>query len=222
MPEAENRYAVEAESIGRYYAPRRAPDGVWEIPLVLSDVSEASDSTLPLPLPYRRLNADVLEYLEDAAQDLPKKAAARIAVYLPAEKIAPEMQAKLNAYLGVFRRAKLAQAKRRERRALHDVLKALVWGAAFMLGCQIVRYFANFPDWPTLTNTISEGLLVLGWVALWNPYDRLLFSWLPEVQRRRRIERLALFPVELRPLPADAAALLDLQSATASSSSSSA
>lgn len=48
-----------------FYGPKTGADGVWELPLVLETVSEASGSTIPLPLPYRRLNAEVLEYLED-------------------------------------------------------------------------------------------------------------------------------------------------------------
>ena len=58
---------------------------MWELPLVLETVSEASGTTIPLPLPYRRLNAEVLEYLEDVAQLVPKDEEARIVVYLPIE-----------------------------------------------------------------------------------------------------------------------------------------
>ena len=192
----------------RYYCVQAAPDGVYEIPLVLSDIADAADSDLPLPLPYRRLNADVLEYIEDAAVDLPKRAAARIVVYLPIGKIAPGLESRLNAYLGLYRRLRIDKVKRLERRALNDVLKALLWGVVFMLCCQIVRYFADFPTLPTVTSTISEGMLVLGWVALWNPYDRLLFAWSPEVRRRRLWERIASFPLVLRPLTGTAASRL--------------
>lgn len=192
----------------RCYAAKLAPDGIWEIPLVLSDMSDAADSALSLPLPYRRLNAEVLDYLQDAAQDLPKKASARIVVYLPMDKIAPGMEERLNACLGVYRRIRLAQARKQERRALSEAVQAFIWGTAFMLACQAIRFAANFPDWPMLSSTLSEGLLVLGWVALWNPYERLLFSWRPEVRRRRLFERIAGFPVIVRPLPATAAARL--------------
>lgn len=60
-----------------FYGPKTGADGVWELPLVLETVSEASGSTIPLPLPYRRLNAEVLEYLEDVAQLVPKDEEAR-------------------------------------------------------------------------------------------------------------------------------------------------
>ena len=81
-------------------------------------------------------------------------------------------------------------------------LSALAWGFAFMLVCQIIGVLADFPKHPTLTNTISEGFLVLGWVALWKPFETLLFDWRPSVERTKLHECLAAMPVVLRPLPA--------------------
>lgn len=72
-----------------FYRPKIGADGIWELPLVLETVSEANGTTIPLPLPYRKLNAEVLEYLEDVAQQMPKGEEARIVVYLPMEQIQP-------------------------------------------------------------------------------------------------------------------------------------
>lgn len=41
------------EIYASFYGPKTGADGVWELPLVLETVSEASGSTIPLPLPYR-------------------------------------------------------------------------------------------------------------------------------------------------------------------------
>lgn len=185
-----------------FYRPKPGADGVWELPLVLETVSEAGETTIPLPLPYRKLNAEVLEYLEDVAQQLPKGEAARIVVYLPMEEIRPGLEQKLNKVLDIYGDARLAKLKREEKRALGKSLSALAWGFAFMLVCQIIGVLADFPEHPTLTNTISEGFLVLGWVALWKPFETLLFDWKPSVGRTKLHERLAEMPVVLRPLPA--------------------
>ena len=75
------------EIYASFYGPKTGADGVWELPLVLETVSEASGTTILLPLPYRRLNAEVLEYLEDVAQLVPKDKEARIVVYLPMEHL---------------------------------------------------------------------------------------------------------------------------------------
>lgn len=185
-----------------FYGPKKGVDGVWEVPLVLGTVGEADGTSIPLPLPYRKLNPEVLEYLEDVAQQLPKGATARIVVYLPMERIQPGFEQKLNKVLDIYGEVRLAKLKREEKRALGASVNALVWGFAFMLVCQIIGVLADFPEHPTLTNTISEGFLVLGWVALWKPFETLLFDWKPSVQRRKLHECLAEMPVVLRPLPA--------------------
>lgn len=185
-----------------FYTPKTGSDGVWELPLVLETVAEASETTIPLPLPYRKLNAEVLEYLEDFAQQMPKGEEARIVVYLPIEEIQQGLEQKLNKVLDIYGDARLEKLKREEKRALGASLSALAWGFAFMLVCQIIGVLADFPKHPTLTNTISEGFLVLGWVALWKPFETLLFDWRPSVERTKLHECLAAMPVVLRPLPA--------------------
>lgn len=194
-----------------FYTPKTGADGVWELPLVLETVAEASETTIPLPLPYRKLNAEVLEYLEDVAQQMPKGEEARIVVYLPIEEIQQGLEQKLNKVLDIYGDARLEKLKREEKRALGASLSALAWGFAFMLVCQIFGVFADFPEHPTLTNTISEGFLVLGWVALWKPFETLLFDWRPSVQRRKLHECLATMPVVLRPLPATLKSRLTLE-----------
>ncbi len=194
-----------------FYRPKIGADGIWELPLVLETVSEANGTTIPLPLPYRKLNAEVLEYLEDVAQQMPKGEEARIVVYLPMEQIQPGLEQKLNKVIDIYGDVRLARLKREEKRALRAALSALAWGFAFMLVCQIFGVFADFPEHPTLTNTISEGFLVLGWVALWKPFETLLFDWRPSVQRRKLHEGLATMPVVLRPLPATLKSRLKLE-----------
>lgn len=98
---------------------------MWELPLVLETVSEASGTTIPLPLPYRRLNAEVLEYLEDVAQLVPKDEEARIVVYLPMEQIQPGFEQNLNKVLNIYGSVRLAKLKREEKRAMGASLSAL-------------------------------------------------------------------------------------------------
>lgn len=47
--------------------------------------------------------------------------------------------------------------------------------------------------------TLSEGLLILGWVAMWRPVEVFLYDWWPEFGRRRLFLRIAGMSVEVRP-----------------------
>ena len=47
---------------------------------------------------------------------------------------------------------------------------------------------------------VDEGLLIVGWVAMWGPLDVFLYGWWPIAGRRRLFAYLARLDVELRPL----------------------
>lgn len=170
---------------------RRAPDGVWEIKVVLSNLSDAIETFVPLPLADVQFDTDLVAYVEEQVESIPKKDPFRLTVCLPVDRIDPADETVLRTILQVYLAERIRKRRAQEREALRSVTSACFWGFVFMLGCQVVRLLANFPQYPTLTSTLSEGLLVLGWVALWNPYDRQLFSWWPALKQRRLVERIA-------------------------------
>jgi len=43
---------------------------------------------------------------------------------------------------------------------------------------------------------LSEGLLILGWVAMWKPVEIFLYDWWPDLDRRRLFERIAHIQIE--------------------------
>jgi hypothetical protein len=45
---------------------------------------------------------------------------------------------------------------------------------------------------------LAEGLLIIGWVALWRPVEMFLYDWWPLLRRRRRFASIASMPVEIR------------------------
>jgi hypothetical protein len=42
----------------------------------------------------------------------------------------------------------------------------------------------------------SEGLSILGWVAMWRPVEIFLYDWWPEIGKRRLFDRLASMPID--------------------------
>jgi hypothetical protein len=44
----------------------------------------------------------------------------------------------------------------------------------------------------------DEGLIILGWIALWRPAEMLAYEWIPLVRKRRLYERLAGVRVAVR------------------------
>jgi hypothetical protein len=43
---------------------------------------------------------------------------------------------------------------------------------------------------------VSEGLLILGWVAMWRPVEIFLHDWWPELGKRKLFDRIAHMQIE--------------------------
>lgn len=76
---------------------------------------------------------------------------------------------------------------------------ALVLGLALMVLCMAIAAAAtHFEPFPRLLNRLLEdGLIILGWVALWRPLDLLLFDGTAELRNARLYERLAESNIEV-------------------------
>ena len=60
----------------------------------------------------------------------------------------------------------------------------------FMLACTLVRTYLAPEESHSLMSSFREGLLVIGWVALWKPVEELLFNWWPLDRERKDWRRL--------------------------------
>jgi len=75
---------------------------------------------------------------------------------------------------------------------------SLAGGFAILVGCLALRH-AMIVGPPVLDRTIAEqGLLILGWVAIWRPAEILLYDWWPLARRLALLRRLQSVPVEVR------------------------
>jgi hypothetical protein len=75
---------------------------------------------------------------------------------------------------------------------------ALAIGLAFLTACLVargllVRFGAQ--GWPEI---VGEGLLIVGWVAMWRPLEIFLYDWWPLRRMVRLYRKLAAMPTELR------------------------
>jgi hypothetical protein len=79
-------------------------------------------------------------------------------------------------------------------------LKELTFGLCFLLACLLsgsaIAAFELGPDW--FRDFIVEGLIIVGWIALWHPVDMLFFGRLPLIREQRVLDRLRNAQVRLQ------------------------
>jgi hypothetical protein len=90
--------------------------------------------------------------------------------------------------------------KRREFRLLlrrgHSVLAI---GLFFLTSCLFLSGLVVKLSPPALAEIFHEGLIIVGWVAMWKPLEIYLYDWWPVRKECRDLQRLARMRVRLVP-----------------------
>lgn len=176
----------------------RRENGETLIEIRLHDVRQLFHTLDPAPFHEKDLDENAAAYLMEACDEAGSRQQLRVVVYLPAVEARSETAATLpeavNHYFAY-----------RERQLRSELIKLLRYGAVclligllFLIACLALR--RALIARPLIVNRaiVDEGLLILGWVAMWRPIEILLYDWWPLARRRGILRRLANSPVEVR------------------------
>jgi hypothetical protein len=171
----------------RSYPRRHGRSGTASVSVHVRDLSQLFNSLDPSPFWDRDLDRSAAAFIEDEFSDRRSADAWHLNVTTQGDTdLAGHLQTAVESYYG-----RMASTVRREliehRRMAHLALGIglAVFALAVTLREALVRGFMDFAP------TLGEGLIVLGWIALWRPTEMLAYEWIPLVRRRRLYERLA-------------------------------
>src|SRR5206468_11505686 len=74
-------------------------------------------------------------------------------------------------------------------------------GLVIMCVCMLISNWLTEGNHRHVRHSIGEGILVLGWVARWAPFDHLLFGRLPVMRERSFYRQLANAEVRIQSTP---------------------
>jgi hypothetical protein len=179
-------------------ADPKSAEGLIE--LRIAETAHLFDPLDPFPVPSRDLSKTAEDFIVEWARELPKDAPIRILVHIPAEELKKcDIPGLKTAFANHFRqRARSVSADLHEmfrigRRSLAIGLAVL---ALCVLSSQTVLVLMNSS---APAHILSEGLVILGWVANWRPIEIFLYDWWPLVRRRKLYQRLSQSTVETKP-----------------------
>lgn len=179
------------------HPPYRREGATWQIDLQLDHLQQLVNSMDPSPFPGRDLDPDAERYIVDAARELPADAPLALVLWLPEDELGAENAARVGAMLGHYFQWEAESAGRRLREHLHAAWRTTLLGLAFMALCMLARSLL-LPVDGLPAHTAAEGLLVIGWVALWRPLEMFLYDWWPLRREARLMRRLTGLAVSLR------------------------
>jgi hypothetical protein len=169
------------------------------IEIRINSVNQLFNSFDPSPFQARDLDDNAEEFIVGWAREFPRHERLRIAVHLPKEQCETEGGRTLASsvtqhfeYRAAVMRRELSELFRSGRRYL---LVGLSIFAACHLAAEVLRN--TVPD-NTFMAGVEQGLIIIGWVANWKPFELLIYDWWPLRRRIRLYERLANADIEVK------------------------
>ncbi len=162
------------------------------IAVSLGRLAQLFDTLEPAPFGGRSLDQRVEQYLLSAARQLPAREAVEVIVELPesvreeplADEIVPAIR---DHFAGLY-----AAETSALRELTQDGRRALIIGVTILATCLFLIFVVEtYLPYPTLARLAEDSLIILGWVAMWGPFDILLFERRPLIRQRRLFRRLA-------------------------------
>lgn len=183
----------------RRHPPYRVEGDAALIELRLDSVAQLFNSLDPAPFLAKDLDHDAEEWIVGALTELSEDRRPRIVIYLPAHEAASREAQGLPAAIHNYFAYRAENAARDLRVEFQRGRVSLMIGLAFLAACTGLRelLLIALPD-NVFQRGLNEGLLIVGWVAMWRPLEIYLYDWWPHRRRRRLFERLARIDIEVR------------------------
>jgi hypothetical protein len=184
----------------------RREGGDWLIELRLRELRQLFHHLDPAPFREKDLDPAVEEYIDDAVREVGLAKPKRLLIHLPETERNVADASTVRFAIANYFAYRARQSRVELGRLLRRALVNLAIGLLFLFGCLSLRSSLESTG---SNDVLAEGLLIIGWVALWRPVEMFLYDWWPLLRQRRRFEAIAGMPVEIRqPVSSAAAAVV--------------
>ncbi|MFN0044011.1 MAG: hypothetical protein ACKVSF_12445 [Alphaproteobacteria bacterium] len=174
----------------------RREDGAALVEIRLHSVRQLFNSLDPAPFHEKDLDADAEEYIVESVRELPLREKIKLVFHLPRAEAsdAGDLKGAIHNYFA-YRAGVVARELRAK---LAEGRLTFVIAVLFLVLCLVLRQMVRTLGDGAAGHIAAEGLLIVGWVAMWRPIQILLYDWWPIARRVRWLSKLAVTPVELR------------------------
>lgn len=186
---------TEIESLYRQH------DGKLVVELVLHSVIQLFNNLDPAPFQEKELDAEAEDYIYSVLEEIPYAREVELVVYLPPPLATPENRDAIVLGIRNHFLYKVAGTVKEQRRLFRDGRIVLLIGLTVLFLSLLARQILlGLPGTP-INHMLGEALLIVGWVAMWEPVSIFLYGWWPIFHRRRIYQKIAAMEVFVQPLP---------------------
>ena len=190
----ENEYRVMAESNSLDPSLAEA-----KIEISLSRMAQLFNSLDPSPFHERDLDQDAEDYIVGSAEEISRQRPLSLVIHLPADQVPETGASDFGEAIHNYFAYREMNERRRLRLLFRDGRIALITGLAFLFCCVLLRELAFSLGNGPASDIVGEGMLIIGWVAMWRPLEIFLYEWVPMRRRCQILAKLSKMPVIVQP-----------------------
>lgn len=169
-------------------AAYRRESGAYLIELNLREIRQLFNSLDPAPFLEKDLDAAAEEYIVDAVRELGLRRHSKLVIHLPPSGCDGESAHSIAEAIHHYFNYRARHAADDLKQTLATGVVSLVIGLVFLFACLWFRNILGGLPQESGKEIFAEGLLIMGWVAMWRPIEIFLYDWWP-IQHRQRIFR---------------------------------
>ena len=170
-----------------------------DIELSLARLDQLFNSFDPAPFYERGLDQEAEEYIVGSAEEAPSWKPLQLVIDLPADQLPQAGKLQLADAIHNHFAYRENQKRRELRLLLRDGRIAFVIGIGFLLCCVLFRELAHAFGNDAVWQVLDQGMIIIGWVAMWRPLEIFLYEWVPIRRRRQILAELAKMSVIVQP-----------------------
>jgi hypothetical protein len=171
----------------------RCEEGTFRIEIRLREMRQLFNTLDPAPFHEKDLDPAAEEYVVSAVREIGAHPS-RLVLHLPPGTTGDEARGAVTAIRNYFTYRSRHVREQLRLLFVRGVISLLI-GLGFLVTCLSMRQLLASSVEP-LTAILTEGLLILGWVAMWKPVEIFLYDWWPEFDKKRLFERVANMGIE--------------------------
>jgi hypothetical protein len=180
----------------RHLEAYRSDRGRYLIEIKLRDIREMFNKLDPVPFRKKDLDPAAEEYLVSAVREIGSHPSVLL-LHVPAATTFENADGLIAAIRHYFT-YRAWHTGEQLRLLLWRGLISLIIGMLFLIACLWLRQLLDVFTEAAGKSIASEGLLILGWVAMWRPVEIFLYDWWPELGKRLLFLRIARMSIEVR------------------------
>lgn len=155
----------------------REKGGKLLIELELHSTMQIFNSFDPTPFHEKELDEDAEEYIYNTVGEFPLKKPLQLIIYIPLAEFSEKTERTLKEAIRNHFLYKELLTNIELRRLFQRGRRNMVIAAVFLFLCLLLIRLLSTLGQSLLNTMFSEGLTIIGWVAMWEPVYVFLYGW---------------------------------------------